>query len=577
MQEFILNTGRKTNQSMYLEGPGKFSDQYIQAVSTAEMNPEDVKALGIKDRARLTSKDGVSVVVYVKPTNRIPPGYVFLPPGPWANVLVTEDTDAIGVPSFRTEKIIVEATSEPVTTLNDILKIFGAKTLEIPRNTDIPLKGGEKRIVENVVCTICGELCDYLKIELDGNKIVRNIGGCAKSVAKYLSYHKDRILKPYIRVNNKLVEVSLEEALEKATDILVGAKYPLIYGLSVTNVETNEYAIQLAELLRGVIDNPSTFCHGPTSLGVQETGGVFSTFGDLLNIADLVIFWGSDPVNSHINHLSRNITPKGRFIGGRKERKMVVIDARRTELADMADLFIQIKPSRDLELITALRMVLHDLDLETDNVAGVPRDMVLKLADMMASAKYGIIMYGLGITENGVKHRNVEEMMKLIQDLNEYTKFSVIPMRGHGNVVGSNEVSLWLTGYPYAVDFARGFPRMYVGVTTAMDLLINGDVDAALIIGHDPAASFPRKAIQHLSKIPVILIDPKWSLTASFADVIIPSGMTGIECGGAAYRMDKIPIRLKKILDPPPGVLCDHEILKLLIEKVIKRKEGGKL
>lgn len=558
-----------------MEGPGKFSSQYLQSVSTAEMNPDDVKVLGISDRVKLTSMDGVSVVVYVKATNRVPVGTVFLPPGPWANMLVT-GVDAIGVPSFRNEKVIVEATTEPVTTLEDILKSLGAKVLKVPHGTDIPLRSGEKRVIENVTCPICAELCDYLKIEVDGNRIVRNIGGCAKSVAKFLNYHKDRILKPYIRVNDHFVETTLDDALERAADILVNAKYPLIYGLSITSVEANRYAIQLAEILRGAVDNPSTFCHGPTSLGVEEVGGVFTTFGDLINLADLVIFWGSDPVNSHINHLSRNIVPKGRFIGGRKERKMIVIDVRRTELADMADMFIQIKPGRDLELITGLRMVLHDLDIEANEIAGVPKDTVLKLADMMASAKYGVIMYGLGITENGNKNRNVEELMKLVQDLNEYTKFAVIPMRGHFNVVGSNEVSLWLTGYPYAVDFARGFPRMYVSVTSAMNLLIDGDVDAALIVGHDPVASFPRKAIQHLSKIPVIVIDPKWSLTTAFADVIIPTGLTGIECEGSAYRMDKIPIRMKKVVDPPPGVLCDAEVLKILIEKVINKMRGGK-
>ncbi|GAB6944330.1 formylmethanofuran dehydrogenase subunit B [Vulcanisaeta sp. JCM 14467] len=574
MQEFILNTERKTSQAMYMEGYGKFSPEYLRIVSTAEMNLEDAKVLGIRDRVKLMSRDGVSVIVNVKVTDGIPRGTIFLPPGPWANVLITEGTDAIGVPSFRNEKIFVDTTTEPVTSLEEILRILSAKVLQIPHGTDIPLKSGEKRIIENVACPICAELCDYLKIEITGNRIVRNIGGCAKSVSKFLNYHKDRILKPYIRINDKLVEVSLEEALDKAADILVNAKYPLIYGLSITSVKTDEYAIQLAELLRGAVDNPSTFCHGPTSLAVQEVGGVFTTFSDVINLADLVIFWGSDPINSHVNHLSRNIVPKGRFIGGRKDRKIVVIDIRRTELANMADLFIQVKPGRDVELITALRMALHDLDIEVDNVAGVPRDMVYKLADMMASAKYGVIMYGLGITENGVKHRSVEELMKLVQDLNEYTKFAVMPMRGHYNVVGSNEASLWLTGYPYAVDFARGFSRMYVGVTTAMDLLINGDVDAALIVGHDPVASFPRKAVQHLSRIPVIVIDPKWSLTTAFADVIIPSGMTGIECEGSAYRMDKIPIRMKKILDPPPGVLCDYEILKLLIDRVINKKVG---
>ncbi|MFP3173434.1 MAG: formylmethanofuran dehydrogenase subunit B [Vulcanisaeta sp.] len=567
-----LNTGRKSLQGMYLED--KFSDKYFQVASIVEMNPDDAKELGIKDRAKL-SNNGVSVVVKVKVTDRVPRGSIFLLPTPWANALLSEETDGIGVPPFRNERVTVEPTDEPVTTLNEVLKLLGAKNLDIPYGTEIPIKTGEKRVVENVVCTLCGEVCDYLKIELDGNKIVRNLGGCTKSNSKFLNYHKNRILKPYIRKDSKLVETTLDEALDEAANILVNSKYPLIYGLATTSNEAIEEAVKLAELVRGVVDNASTFCHGPTTLAFQEVGGVYTTFSTAVNLADLLIFWGSDPVNSHINHMTRIVTAKGVYIKGRKERKVVVIDARRTELADLADLFIRVEPERDLELITALRMAVNEFEIEADKVAGVPREDVYKLANMMQTAKYGVIFYGLGLTENGAKYRNVQELFKLVQDLNEWTKFSIIPMRGHGNIAGSNEVALWLTGFPYAVDFARGFPRMYVGMTTAMDLLMNGDVDAALIVGTDPAASFPRKALEHLSKIPVIVIDPKWSLTTAFADVIIPSGMIGIECGGSVYRMDKVPIKLKKFLDPPPGVLCDVEILKMLIDKVVQRKYGG--
>ncbi|WP_054850178.1 molybdopterin dinucleotide binding domain-containing protein [Vulcanisaeta sp. JCM 14467] len=106
MQEFILNTERKTSQAMYMEGYGKFSPEYLRIVSTAEMNLEDAKVLGIRDRVKLMSRDGVSVIVNVKVTDGIPRGTIFLPPGPWANVLITEGTDAIGVPSFRNEKNI---------------------------------------------------------------------------------------------------------------------------------------------------------------------------------------------------------------------------------------------------------------------------------------------------------------------------------------------------------------------------------------------------------------------------------------------------------------------------------------
>jgi len=181
----------------------------------------------------------------------------------------------------------------------------------------------------------------------------------------------------------------------------------------------------------------------------------------------------------------------------------------------------------------------------------------------------------MGVTMTGAKYRNVQELIKLAHDLNEWTRFVLIPMRGHYNVTGGNEVMLWISGYPYAIDYMRGFPKMVPGVTTSTDALLNRDVDAALIIASDPVAHFPRKAVEYLSEIPVIVIDPKWSLTALIADVVIPSGITGIECSGTAYRMDSVPLYLKKIVDPPPGVLCDTEILKLILKKIIKVKKGG--
>jgi formylmethanofuran dehydrogenase subunit B len=186
----------------------------------------------------------------------------------------------------------------------------------------------------------------------------------------------------------------------------------------------------------------------------------------------------------------------------------------------------------------------------------------------MRTARYGVIFFGVGLTMTGAKYRNLVAVLRLVQELNEWTKFAVIPMRGHYNVAGANQVSLWTTCYPYAVDYVRRFPRMIIGVTSSTDLLANGDVDAALIIASDPVAHLPKKAVEHLSKIPVIVIDAKWSLTTAFADVIIPGAYVGIECEGTAYRMDELPIRLKKVVDPPPGVLPDSEVLRRLVEKV---------
>jgi formylmethanofuran dehydrogenase subunit B len=94
------------------------------------------------------------------------------------------------------------------------------------------------------------------------------------------------------------------------------------------------------------------------------------------------------------------------------------------------------------------------------------------------------------------------------------------------------------------------------------------DVDAALIIASDPAAHFPKASVEHLARIPVIVIDPFENLTSQIARVFIPSAVAGVETAGSAYRMDFVPLRLTKVVDPPPGILTDEEILKKILKKL---------
>jgi formylmethanofuran dehydrogenase subunit B len=63
-------------------------------------------------------------------------------------------------------------------------------------------------------------------------------------------------------------------------------------------------------------------------------------------------------------------------------------------------------------------------------------------------------------------------------------------------------------------------------------------------------------------------------VTAQVADIVIPSAFVGIEAAGTAYRMDHVPIPLKKVVDPPRGILPDEEILRRILAEVrrIKRE-----
>ncbi len=574
--ELILITGRSLGQGFSMKGEGKFSIEYLKSVATAEINPEDFKKLGGHESIKIRGVNDFELTLYAKPNPNIPIGRIFLPLGPFANVLIDSETRGTGMPGFKGVTVKVFPTDEKPSTIEALLiKFYGKKPLVVP--IDLKLVDGEKRVIHNVVCTICGMLCDFITLELIGNRVVRNIGGCALSTSKYLNYYKHRIVKPYIRNGDTLKEVSMEEAIEVAAKILAESKYPLLFGWSNTCTEAIELGIELAELVGGVIDNTTTVCHGPTAISVEEVGTVSTTWGVILNIADVIVFWGSNAAEAHVNALSRYISRGGIFKpSGRKERKVIVIDVRRTALASVADLYIEVEPGKDLELIEALRMAIRDLEIEQEKIAGVPREKVLELAEILRTARYGVALIGMGLTQTRGKFLNLTRVIRLIQDLNEWSRWVLLPMRGHYNVTGAMITSLYLTGYPFARDFHRGFPKMIPGVTTAVDLLENGDVDAALIVASDPVAHLPIKAVENLVKIPIIAIDSKWSLTAALADVIIPVGMVGVECEGSAYRMDGIALKVKKIVDPPPGVLCDVDVLKILIDRVKKLRGVAK-
>lgn len=252
----------------------------------------------------------------------------------------------------------------------------------------------------------------------------------------------------------------------------------------------------------------------------------------------------------------------------KKGRKLVVVDVRKTRTADIADYFIQVEPNKDYELFEAFRALIRDEELEVDEVAGVPVAYLEEVADAMIGCSFGVIFFGLGLTMSKGKMRNVDAAISLTRDLNTRTKFVIMPMRGHFNVSGADTVFTWQTGYPYAVDFSLGYPRYNPGETSAVDVLLRKESDAALIVASDPVANFPKAAAEHLIKNPLIAVDPHMNATSQMADVVFPSAFVGIEAGGTAYRMDHVPLTLRKIVDPPKGVLSDENILKRILSQV---------
>ncbi len=424
------------------------------------------------------------------------------------------------------------------------------------------------RLVKNATCTFCGCVCDdmNLTVDLDEKRITKAENACFLGKALFAEYVMED--RPHALIDGK--EATTEEAIEEAAQILANARFPLVYGLSDTTTEAQRQAVAIADLLGANIDTTTSVCHGPSGIAFEGVGEPTMSLGEIKNRADLVIFWGGNPAVSHPRLFTRYaIMPKGMFTpNGRRDRTVVLVDVRRSASARAADIFIQVKPGADFELLWTLRALVKGLRVEShvEERTGVPLSTLEDLTERMKNCRYGVFLFGMGLTMTRGRHFNSGALLALANDLNEYTHFVAKPVRGHGNVTGADNVLSWQTGFPFGVNFSRGYPRFNPGEFTSVDVLSRGEADAALIVASDPAANFPHAAVEHLGKIPVIVLDPKQTPTSELARVAFTTATYGINTSGTVYRMDDVPIPLRPAFESPYP--SDEDVLTAIKDRV---------
>ena len=299
-------------------------------------------------------------------------------------------------------------------------------------------------------------------------------------------------------------------------------------------------------------------------------GKVSCTLGEVKNRADFIIYWGGNPAECHPRHFTKyTLTQKGKFVpNGRKGRTMVLVDIRETPSAKAADIFLQVRPAKDFELLTALRALAKGQRVDEALVAetGLKMEQLTDLVDRMKKAKFGVLFFGMGLSMTRGKHMNSAAALTLAAEMNVHTKFVTMPMRGHGNVTGADVVLRYTTAFPFGINLSRGYPRFNPGEFSTIDLLVRGDNDATLVLGADPGATMPKPAIEHLKRTPTIVLDPKVTHTSRLARVHITTAVTGISAPGTVYRMDEIPLPLRPALKSPYPT--DEDVIRRIRERV---------
>jgi len=122
----LLLTGRTINQGRGKE-MGKLSKEYLESVVICQIDPNDMKFLGVKENTNVkVITDSGSVVLKAVKSARAPhPKVVFIPYGPWASLIMNPKTHGTGMPSLKGIPAEVEpASNERVLSLQNLLNQF---------------------------------------------------------------------------------------------------------------------------------------------------------------------------------------------------------------------------------------------------------------------------------------------------------------------------------------------------------------------------------------------------------------------------------------------------------------------
>lgn len=416
----------------------------------------------------------------------------------------------------------------------------------------------------DVACTVCGCVCDDLTLTFDGPRLAQFENACPLAEPWFRALNVESIATPC--VDGK--PATYQEAINAAAAILRKSRAPLIYGLSRSSTPGQKAAVALAEQLGAVVDTTASICHGPSIMAIQDVGESTCSLGEIKQRADLVMFWGADPVESHPRHFERySVDPRSEFLPrGRDDRTVVVIDVEPTASSSQADLFLQVEPERDFELISGLRLAIRgERDLSGVR-CGLSMEAIQDLAERMKACRYGVVFFGLGLAQSRLGDRTVAALLELVAELNHHTRFVARRLRIPGDVTGADSVLCWQTGFPFGVDLSRGWPRYNPGEFTAVDLLSRGDVDCCLIVGSESIDGFPAEARSSLDSIPTIALDYPHAAPLRQASVQFTTAIYGIHAAGTTYRMDEIPIPLRKLVHS--DLPTDEQVLGDLLQRL---------
>jgi len=477
-------------------------------------------------------------------------------------------------------------------------------------------------------CPYCGVGCGVI-IESDGAQITgvrgdpehpANFGRlCTKGSTLHLTAsaavtRQTRLLQPMRRVERGTAPVAIgwESALDTAADKfaqVIRDHGPDAVGFYISGqLLTEDYYVfnKLAKGLVGTnnVDTNSRLCMSSAVAGYKKTLGADAPPAcyDDLKHAECLFIVGSNTAWAHPILFRRIEDAKA----ANPAMKIIVVDPRRTDTAEIADLFLPVQPGTDVMLFHGMLHLMlwegwtdaryiaaHTSGFETlkatvrdctpDRVAqvcGISKDDLLQAARLFAISTATLSLYCQGLNQSSSGTAKNAALINLHLATAQIGKPGAGPfsLTGQPNAMGGREVGGLANLLSAHRDLANPQHRAEVAALwgvpsvpekpgkTAVEMFqaaADGEIRALWIACTNPAQSMPDQATvrRALERCEFVVVQEAFSTTATcdFADLLLPATTWG-EKNGTVTNSERRISRVRAAVRAPGETRDDWSI-----------------
>ena len=435
-------------------------------------------------------------------------------------------------------------------------------------------------------------------------------------------HHQDRLTTPLLRENGQLRPASWDEALDYVAERLAkyrGDAFATLCSAKATN-EDGYVQQKFARMVMQTnnIDHCTRLCHSPSveaMLTALGSGATSNSYIDYEEAGCLVII-GSDANSNHpvaASRMRRAVIERG--------AKLIVINPRRIEMCDFAELWLRPRPGTDVALLNAMAKVILDEGLAdeqfvrdrtegfeewrqvvdkygleyAEKITGVSAADIAQAARIYASPPFSgsCLIWGMGITQHTNGTANAHGLLNLALVAGQMGKpgNGISPLRGQNNVQGCGDAGCLPNSYPgYQTigdlshkKFQEAWgnhplpPEKGLVVTDMVEAAMDGRVKAMYVTGENPLLSEPdlHHAEEAFKKLELLVVqDIFMHETAEIADVVLPA-TSFAEKDGTFTNSERRVQRVRTVIDPIGQSRPDWEILCDLGRRMSRRMGLG--